>query len=264
MEITNTCLVYFSATYTTRKIIREIARQMACNTTEHDITNTIPVENVVLNSENNLLIVGVPVYAGRIPSTTIEALNKFKGSNTPAILICVYGNRAYDDAILELKDIVETNGFKTIAAGAFIAQHSIFPAVAANRPDNDDMKKIADFGHRCLEIVYKLDNTSLLPELNVKGNKPYKIPGSIPIHPVGSKKECDKCGTCVKLCPVLAISQTEPCKTDKQKCISCGRCIVVCPQKARHFNGLLYKIAGWKFTKNNADRKEPENFTISL
>lgn len=37
---------------------------------------------------------------------------------TPAIAVCVYGNRDYDDALIELKDAIEANGFKTVAAAA--------------------------------------------------------------------------------------------------------------------------------------------------
>lgn len=260
MEITTINLVYFSATYTTQKIVREIAQQITWNITEYDITNREPSDDVILNNPNELLIVGVPVYAGRIPSIAIDALNKFKGSDTPAIVICTYGNRAYDDALLELENLVEANGFKTIAAGAFIAKHSIFPNVAATRPDSEDIKKATDFGHHCMQILSTLNDLATLPKLKVSGNKPYKIPKSIPIHPTGNKNKCNECGACAKLCPVQAIPQNKLHTTDIKKCISCGRCIVVCPQKARNFNGLLYKIAKWKFSKDNSARKEPEYF----
>lgn len=264
MEITNLRLVYFSATYTTRKIVRKIAQQITCHITEHDITNAVPADDVVLNSESEVLMIGVPVYAGRVPSAALEALDKFKGDHTPAIVICIYGNRAYEDALLELEDKVEANGFKTIAAGAFIARHSIFPQVAFARPDSEDLKKIEDFAHRCLDIITKLEDMALLPKLEVKGNRPYKAPKGIPIHPTGNKNACNRCGACVELCPAQAIPSATPYKTDSQKCISCGRCIVVCSQKSRKFNGWLYKIAGWKFAKDNSERKEPEYFTLSL
>ncbi|WP_455674916.1 4Fe-4S binding protein [Phocaeicola sp.] len=259
MEITNINLVYFSATYTTRKIVREIAGQISNHITQYDITTQSPANDIISHNPGELLIVGVPVYAGRVPTVALAALNKFKGNHTPAIIVCVYGNRDYDDAILELKDIVENNGFKVISAGAFIAQHSIFPKVAANRPDEDDMKIIRNFAQQNIEFISKLKDTEALSEIKVKGNNPYKIPGNIPLHPIGDK-QCNKCGTCVKLCPVHAIPEDTPRKTDKKKCISCGRCIVICPQKARHFGGLIYKLAGWKFVKANSLRKEPELF----
>lgn len=258
MTITNIHLVYFSATYTTRKIVRRIAEQMGNNIIQHDITNEMLAKDIILNTNGELLIVGVPVYAGRVPATAVNALNKIKGSNTPAIVVCIYGNRDYDDAMLELKNIIENNGFKTVAAGAFIAQHSIFPEVAAGRPDERDNQEIEKFATLCMDKITKTGNMAVLPELEVKGNKPYKIPKNIPIHPSGNKKTCNQCCACVKQCPVKAITLDEPYKTNPQKCISCGRCITICHQKSRRFRGMLYKIASWKFAKDNLKRKEPE------
>lgn len=260
MNITTIHSVYFSATYTTRGIVRGISEQIGRPVVLHDITNEIPAKDIVLDKAGDLLLVGVPVYAGRIPSIAVDALRRFKGSGTPAIVICVYGNRDYDDALLELKEMVEGNGFITVAAGAFIAQHSIFPQVAANRPDEKDKREIEKFVNCCRDKLAATADATGLPELEVKGNKLYKIPKDIPIHPSGKKKDCSQCGVCAKQCPVKAIPADKPYQTDSQKCISCGRCIVVCPQKSRHFKGLLYKIAGWKFAKDNAKRKEPEFF----
>ncbi len=258
MDISNINLIYFSATYTTRKIVRTIAKQIGEGITEYDITQSGPDTDKIFDNES-LLIVGMPVYAGRIPAKAAEALKRFKGNGTPAIIVCVYGNRDYDDALLELKDIAELNGFKVISAGAFIAQHSIFPKVGAERPDEEDMDIIENFADKSAEICRSVADPDSLQEVNVEGNRPYKIPGNVPLKPRGNRY-CNECGTCVKLCPVQAIDENTPRRTDKVKCISCGRCIVVCPQKARSFRGLLYKIAGSKFTKANSERKEPEMF----
>lgn len=256
MEITNINLVYFSATNTTKKIVREIAKQIDGKITEFNITKNAPESNVI--SENgDLLIIGMPVYAGRIPAKTADALGKFTGNNTPAIIVCVYGNRDYDDALLELKDIAETNSFKVISAAAFIAQHAIFPKVGANRPDEKDIELIKEFANKSKEILLSVTDIALLPGITVKGNHPYKVPGKLPIHPKGDRK-CNECGTCVAQCPVQAIPANNPRKTDKKKCIVCARCIAVCPQKSRHFGGLLYKLAGKKFVKAHTARKEPE------
>lgn len=258
MSITTIHSVYFSATFTTRGIVRAIAEQLGQTIIQYDITDEMPAKEIILNKTGDLLLVGVPVYAGRIPPIALDALHKFKGSGTPVIVVCVYGNRDYDDALLELKDTVEGNGFKTIAAGAFIARHSIFPRVAANRPDEKDKQEIAKFADRCKDKIAATEGITALPQLEVKGNKPYKIPKDIPIRPSGKKKSCNRCGVCAKQCPAKAIPSDKPYQTDRQKCISCGRCMVVCPQKSRRFRGLLYKIAGWKFTKDNSKRKEPE------
>lgn len=258
MEISAIRLVYFSATYTTRKIVRLIAKQMETETTEYDITQKIP-ENDILLGANELFVIGVPVYAGRISANALQAITKFKGNNTPAIIVCVYGNRDYDDALLELKNTITENGCKVVSAGAFIAQHSIFPTVGTNRPDEEDIIQIKAFADKTAEHLQSITDIMAYPEVVVKGNVPYKTPGKIPLTPKASGK-CDKCGICAKQCPVQAIPSDHPRRTDKEICISCGRCIVICPQKARHFSGLLYKIAGKKFTKANAARKEPAYF----
>lgn len=255
MQLTEINLVYFSATNTTKKVVRTVAGQFTGKISEYNITQTSVDKDVVMD-KGNLLIVGMPVYAGRIPASSLESLNRFKGNGTPAIIICVYGNRDYDDALLELKDIVENNGFKAVSAGAFVAQHSIFPKVGEDRPDKQDIEKIKEFANKTVRLLDSVININTLSDFTIKGNKPYKVPGKIPLQPKGNKK-CNQCGTCVKQCPVHAIPTDNPRRTDKDKCISCGRCIFVCNQDARHYGGLLYKIAGKKFVKANLARKEP-------
>lgn len=195
-----------------------------------------------------------------VSSSAAEALEEFRGNGTPAIIVCVYGNREYDDALIEIKDIVESNGFKVISAGAFIAQHSIFPAMGAGRPDSRDMEVIRAFGQKSKELSL---NISELKPLEVKGRRPYKVPRPIPLHPKGNFR-CDKCGACVRLCPAEAISPDNPKKTNKEKCMSCGRCLIVCHNKSRRFRGLAYKIASRKFVKAYSGRKEPELFYGSI
>ena len=42
---------------------------------------------------------------------------------------------------------------------------------------------------------------------------------------------CAACGTCVKVCPMTAISIAGGCfaKVDKERCVGCGRCAKACP-----------------------------------
>lgn len=259
MKINDIHLVYFSAAFTVRKTVCELASCFGVKTTAHDITCSAPAEDIILN-DKDLLIIGMPVYAGRIPASAANAINRFKGTGTPAIAICVYGNRDYDDALIELKDVIEANGFKTMAAAAFVAQHSIFPEVGAGRPDEKDLGKIRSFALSCKEKLASAERTGSFPELNVKGSRPYRNPGNVPLHPSAGRKSCTLCGACARLCPAKAIPGDKPYLTDSSRCISCGRCIAVCPQKCRSYRGLLYRIAGKKFIKANSARKEPEMF----
>ena len=248
--------VYFSATYTTRKIVEYVAQRLSDEVTVYDITNDADTTEIIV-PEDELLIVGIPVYAGRVPAMAVERIRKFKGNGTRAVALAIYGNRDYDDALLELSDILSENNFLVISAGAFIAQHSIFPKIGVNRPDAEDCKLMDEFADETL-VIFKKENQELLP-IHIRGNRPYKIPGSIPIYPSGTRT-CKECGRCAKLCPVGAIPTEHPKLVDESKCIKCGRCIVVCPTQSRRFKGLKYMLVSMKFNKAFKARKEPDMF----
>lgn len=248
-------LVYFSATATTKKTLRYIADGVGIkDITSYDITRGD--EKNIAFGDSEMVVFGVPVYAGRMPSIAVESVKKFRGNNTPAIVVCVYGNRDFDDALLELRDIALENGFKVISAAAFVAQHSIFPNTGLGRPDNADKEIAANFGAISREKLRNIKDIKVLPDIEVKGNFPYKEAKGVPLKPKANKK-CTSCGTCVRLCPVQAIDENNPRRTNETLCISCAKCIYVCPEKSRRFGGLLYKIASRKFSKAYADRKEP-------
>ena len=206
MNIKNIHLAYYSATFSTKRIVREIASQFEKPVKEYDITSDVLKDDISLGSDGDLLIVGVPSYAGRVPEMAARSLKRFLGNNTPVIIVCVYGNRAYDDTLIEMKDIVEAHGFKLVSAAAVIAQHSIFPKMAEGRPDADDMEKLHDFAAKSKELLSQISKMSAVSRLMVNGNRPYRDTKLLPLHPEGSKSECTSCHTCAKMCPVGAIS----------------------------------------------------------
>lgn len=207
MKISEIKLVYFSATYTTRKVVRKIAEVSGCRYSEYDITsedsdtyraepphfNTAETHTFPGGTEStrtgqdgtDLLVVGMPVYAGRIPASAARYLGRLDGNGAPAIIVCVYGNRDYDDALVELQDIVTGRGFHVVSAGAFIAMHSIFPHIGSGRPDASDMEAISRFAGRSMDIISGCTGTGDIPQMTIKGNRPYKIPGRIPVFPSG-------------------------------------------------------------------------------
>lgn len=249
-------LVYFSATYTTRKVCRGIARHLDGAVTEHDITNVCPKEKVMLSSDD-LLILGMPVYCGRIPEMAVERIQQFQGNQTKAIAVAVYGNREFDDALLEMKDLLAAAHFQPVAAAAFIGRHCIFPTVATARPDDADEKKMAEFAADCQPLLQQ--NIADLGELQVPGNAEY-CPHKRSVFCPSPNDNCCNCGTCAQLCPVGAISLTDAKEVNADLCIACGRCIVVCPVNGREFSGELYAGASVKFTQANSTRKEPKFF----
>lgn len=245
--------LYFSATYTTKRVVEAIANGLSNDVTTYDITNDAATDKVEI-PHDEILVVGVPVYAGRVPAMAVERLRRFRGDRTPAVIVAVYGNRHYDDAVLELHDIMTECGFHTIAAGAFVAQHSIFPKVGKARPDAEDMADIKTFTERITELSAVDFGT-----ISLSGNRPYKLPGGIPIWPTASHR-CTACGACARLCPSGAIDPSAPKGVDKEKCIKCGRCITVCPTKSRRFYGIKYSLAARRFNSTFSTRRSNETW----
>src|ERR1700690_2267706 len=114
MKIDSTKLIYFSPTQTTRKVVENIAQGIQIVPVEH-VDLTLPPagmrERVEMHDE--LAIIGSPVYAGRLPVDVISRFRHLKGNATPAVIVVVYGNRAYEDALLELRDLALELGSNT-------------------------------------------------------------------------------------------------------------------------------------------------------
>lgn len=176
-----------------------------------------------------LAVIAVPVFGGRIPSVAAENLRRISGEGAPAVTLAVYGNRAYEDALLELNDTAKSCGFCVAASGAFIAQHSMAPEVGKGRPDEKDRDEIRKFAQKVSEKISK-DASS---EIEVPGSRPYKDEMKVAATPI-SADGCNLCGACASACPTGAISISgDAVVTDISSCILCMACSAACPQKAR-------------------------------
>ena len=247
-------LVYFSPSGTTRTVATVLTEGMGVKPKVYDLLRH-PIKEPISFGKDTLAVFVFPVYAGRMPALCLEMLKRINGTDTPAVAVVVYGNRAYDDALLELRNTLTDKGFHVFAAAAFVAQHSIFPNTAKGRPDEADKERIKAFGQQC---IAKLERGAA--EVTVKGNMPYIVMGGVPIHPSGDRR-CNSCGICVSICPMKAIPADNPKKTDAKRCIACTACIAACPQHSRGFHiPIIYPLAARQFAKKNAERKEPEIF----
>ncbi len=245
--------IYFSATDTTRKCVGGICHGIGFElTTDINLADKLDVELPEFHNDD-VVVVGAPVYGGRLPGLVAEALKKLKGNGASAVALVVFGNRDYDDALLELNDILSATGFRVVGAGAFAAQHSIFPRVAAGRPDAADIEQLARFGESCRKALAEGD----YPALDIKGNHPYKNAAGVPLRIELDESKCLRCGICASKCPVDAIS-TETFRTDAAICINCGRCISVCTKKVRGYKGVKYALIRKVFEAGFSKRKEPE------
>lgn len=256
MNLTQVTSIYFSPTDSTKQAVELIAEQIPGSHESLDLTGAKYRPDYCF-SENEAVLVGVPVYGGRVPVTAAERIRKLHGKQTPAILVVAYGNRAYEDALLELKNLLVAQGFRPAAAAAVVTEHNIVRSIAAGRPDAEDQRKMKAFGRDVARKLGDTASTYQLADLSVKGNEPYKTYHTLPLK-IRVSSSCTNCGICIKNCPVQAISRTDPKVLDEERCITCMRCVKVCPTGGRKIATLIRIAVGRKLKKVCAGRKEPE------
>ena len=265
--------MYFSATDTTKKIVTGIASKISESIDRQmnikDIDFTLPGarKEPISFTDQDLVVVGLPVYAGRVPNVLLKYLNTIKGNGALAVAVVVYGNRDYDDALIELKDILESHNFTVIAAGAFVGEHSFSKTLGANRPDERDMVILNDFAN---QIYSKLQAQDTFRKIDVKGNKPYKkyyVPKDENGEPVkdfrmitpNTNDDCIDCKLCAEVCPMGSINFDDVSQIDGI-CIKCCACIKKCPAQAKFFDDLNFLRHKHELELAFDRRSEPEIF----
>src|SRR4030042_1952253 len=261
MEIRTVTLAYFSPTGTTRKVLEGIAGTIGAESIQHiDLTRPDILAREIPGRKEGLVILGAPVYAGRIPVEAGERFMKLKGNDVPAVVIAVYGNREYDDALIELRDIALKQGFKPVAGGAFIGEHSFTSEetpLAAGRPDGQDIEIARDLGQKIAVKMKEIEKPSDIPGLSVPGNIPLRERHQIEkIPPETDTSLCVMCLTCVGVCHTEAITYNEEILTETDSCILCCACVKSWPTTARQINNpMISRIRRW-LSETCKERKE--------
>ena len=244
----NVVEIIFSPTGGTEKVAHQISGQWGENAVRIDLCDPkTDFSGCAINKEDQVLI-AMPSFGGRAPAVAIARLKQIAGNGARCTLVCVYGNRAYEDTLVEMEDAAKECGFRVISAVAAVAEHSILPQYATGRPDDADKKQLEQFADA---IASGTEGAVSIP-----GNRPYKKSGGAGLVPKPTK-ECVKCGLCAEKCPVQAINLASF-AADPKLCIGCMRCVKQCPQNARTVNGMMVSAAAMAIKKACSVRKENE------
>lgn len=266
--------VFFSATGTTKKTVTWIGKTVAdqLGLPCQDIDFTLPQnrQKPLVFQPEDLVVFGTPVIAGRVPNILLKFLDTLQGNGAAAVPVVLFGNRNYDDALVELRDILHNKGFQPMAAAAFVGEHSFSYILAKNRPDDLDFSIATHFGQEVAKKVQEFQNAENYPLIEVEG-VPYPYRGyyqprdrkgnSVDIRKVKpvTSDACVDCKLCAKICPMGSISY-ENVSEYVGICIKCGACIKQCPQKAKYYTDEGYLYHQHELEEGFTRRAEPELF----
>lgn len=279
MELNKLTVIYYSPTHTSRQIARSIARGMGIARMQ-EVDLTTDASDELLEVTDSICIVAAPVYGGLLAPVAAQRLSRLHAVNCVAVPVVVYGNRDYEDALVQLRDMLDSSGMTPVSGAAFVGEHSYSRPgmpIAEGRPDSCDLSIAEHFGEevwhkiahqlaadqklepsaRDFALRYDAPLNELLPPVQMPGNIPYKtLSAPTPQAPV-TDDMCCGCGECVPLCPIQAIRiEGDRSVTAIDLCTKCCACVKFCPVGARTFDtpytAMLHQRCG--------TRREPECF----
>lgn len=276
MELKKIWAVYFSGTGTTRRTVERIASGLAEKL-------ALPVEKVDFSRPQvrqqelrfdaaDLVVFGTPVYAGRVPNVLLPFLQeKIVGGGALAVPVVLFGNRAYDDALMELRNILAADGLHPVAAAAFVGEHSFSRTLGQGRPNEKDEALMDEFAAKTADLVRRLPAAPEKP-VAVGGQeplRPYYTPRDRAGNPINILKvkpktdmtRCGGCGLCAEMCPMGSIDPTDV-SAVRGICIKCCACVKGCPTGAKYFDDAGYRYHQHELEAQYARPAENEVFYL--
>jgi ferredoxin len=274
VKIREVWAVYFSATGTTKKIVERVmgaaAADIGGSPRSYDFSLPVARSQFPLFFEDTLVVFGMPVYAGRVPNVLLKQLDSIQGGGALAAAVVLFGNRGFDDALIELRDLLRNHGFAVCAAGAFVGEHAFSTVLGKGRPDEADMAKADFFAKAIVQRIRAAQSSADLASFAVEGTpypyRPYYQPRDREGNPVDIRKvkpltneKCNDCKVCARVCTMGSINMNNVHEIPGV-CIKCCACVKRCPRGAKYFTGEQFLYHRHELEKRYTRRAEPALF----
>ncbi|MDD3347924.1 4Fe-4S binding protein [Oscillibacter sp.] len=272
MKLERIFAVYFSPTGTTDKTVNTLAEALAGKLDlpleRRSFTKPVEREKDYHFTDADLVVVGTPTYAGRVPNKILpDFCSRLHGGGALAVPVVLFGNRNYDHSLAELCAVLEADGFHTVAAGAFVGRHAFTDRLGEGRPDWDDRRELTSFADK---IADKVKDLTEIPE-------PIQVPGDpagayytpkgrdgapvqfLKAKPKTNLTKCTNCGACARLCPMGAIDPKNVALVPGT-CIKCQGCVRKCTKHAKYFDDPAFLSHVAMLEENFTEPKKNEVF----
>jgi ferredoxin len=196
-------------------------------------------------NDYDLLVLGSPVYAGRV----IEPIETFLSGlpDTEAKLAAVFVTYGLisGNALFHAARLLSKKGYEILGAAKIVASHSMVFEDERDqfilRPSQEDLELATTFG---LVLVDKTNHSGLkrMPMDMLKPKKSLAVRifnkfmatrfgmALLP-HVRFTRETCIQCGQCAESCPVNILT-LDPYPTQVGDCIKCYNCVRICPTNA--------------------------------
>jgi len=272
MDIQNVRVIYFSPTGATARVADTIAGELALHldvpAEQQSFTRPRERENTYAFQPQDLVVVAVPTYAGKLPNKILPDLQgKLKGNGALAVPVVTVGNRSYDNSLAELCAVLEACGFHTMAAGAFVCRHAFTDELAYGRPGWSDQFEMKNFAKQIAQKVRSMTEVPAPIKVPGDASAPYYVPKGTDGEPAKFLKakpktnltRCNGCGACVKNCPMGAIDPKNVSNVPGT-CIKCQACVRRCTKRAKYFDDPAFLSHVSMLEQNFSEPKENEMF----
>ena len=146
----------------------------------HDMQKD-PADGIKVDEET-VVVIGMPVYVGKIPLPAAGALRGIAGNGAMAITAVSYGGRSYGNALFELKSLAEDCGFRPVGAGAFLISYMARRGSAHSSAPALDLEAMAEFSNAAAAKIKRLMGCEI-EELRIKP-APLEVSGRMPVHKI--------------------------------------------------------------------------------
>lgn len=278
MKMKKVWAVWFSGTGTTRKTVLRladtIAQQLCLPRADYDFSLPNMRQETVAFTPEDLVVFGTPVYAGRVPNVLLPFLKeKIVGGGALAVPVVLFGNRNFDDALMELRNLLTVNGFMPIAAAGFVGEHSFSRTLGQGRPDRADEALMDELADKTVQLIAQLPAAPTEP-VCVRGEeplRPYYTPRDragtpiniLKVKPKTDMDKCDRCGYCARVCPMGSIDPNNV-SSVTGICIKCCACVKGCHAGAKYYDDAGYLYHRQELEEGYARRAEPELFYLNI